>query len=315
MPVAPNALTESPVASCQRWRHGRTAFRSLSADTAFDRRRYSVDALAEQVAKRFIGEHHYSRSYPAAVFRVGLFGIKGRLEGVCVFSVPMNQRVVPAYTGLAPNEGVELGRFVLLDETPCNGESFFLGRAFELLRQDKPHLRSVVSYSDPVARHTADGSVLTPGHVGIIYQAHNGRYLGRGSARTLHMARDGRVVSPRTLSKIRLGEKGWEPAQRSLENMGAPAREFGESGSDWVTRVLASELLRPVRHPGNHCYAWALGKGAQRRQLESGFRTALPYPKQRDGQVLCTAGEAPASMSAVLSTSTSMAAEPPEALQ
>lgn len=272
----------TPVSACQRWRGGRTLFRTEQDDTTFDRRNYSVDVLEEAKAKAFVIEHHYSRSYPAAVFRVGLYGAGAQLEGVCVFSVPMNQRVIPAYTGVGPQEGVELGRFVLLDQAPRNSESHFLGEAFALLRRERPHLRSVVSYSDPVARRAPDGSVLTPGHVGIIYQAHNGRYMGRGSARTLHMTHDGTVVSPRTLSKIRLGETGWESAQKSLQAMGAPARTFGEDGARWVARVLQSGLLRPHQHPGNHCYAWPLAKGLRRKTLERGFRPALPYPKQAD---------------------------------
>lgn len=259
-------------------------FRLADDAEVFDRRHYSVDALDEKTARSFVTQHHYSRSYPAAVFRVGLFGPGGELEGVCVFSVPMNQRVIPAYTGVPPQQGVELGRFVLLDRCPRNTETFFLGEAFALLRRERPLLRAVVSYSDPVGRRAPDGRVLTPGHVGIIYQAHNGRYMGRGSARTLHMAPDGRVVSPRTLSKIRLGECGWESAQKALEAMGVPERQFGEEGATWVSRSLESGVFRAFSHPGNHCYAWPLVKGPRRKLLEKGFKAALPYPKQADAR-------------------------------
>lgn len=251
----------------------------------FDRRRYSVDVISEATAREFVVAHHYSRSYPAAVFRVGLFGANAELEGVAVFSVPMNQRVIPAYTGIDAGEGAELGRFVLVDSAPRNSETHFLGEAFKLLRRERPHLKAVVSYSDPVARRDASGRVLTPGHVGIIYQAHNGRYMGRGSARTLHIGPDGRVLSPRTLSKIRLGESGWESAQRMLESIGAPARYFGEDGAAWVARVLICGIFNTVRHAGNHCYAWAVARGARRRELEKGFRAGLPYPKHRDSDL------------------------------
>lgn len=271
---------------CQRWWHGESRFLLPANDEVFSRDRYSVDVIDEATAKDFVVTHHYSRSYPAAVFRVGLFGAQGRLEGVAVFSVPMNQRVVPAYTSLQAHEGVELGRFVLLDSAPRNSESFFLSACFDLLRRERPTVKAVVSYSDPVMRRAGDGRVLTPGHVGIIYQAHNGRYVGRGSARTLHVAPDGRVLSPRTLSKIRLGETGWESAQRTLEELGGPARALGESGADWVMRVLACGVFKAIRHPGNHCYVWPLARGGHRRRLEQQFRTGLPYPKQADNLVL-----------------------------
>jgi hypothetical protein len=278
--VDPNA---DPSVPCQRWVRGVSRFRRIDDEhEPFDRRRYSVDVIDEATAKGFVVEHHYSRSYPAAVFRVGLFGRGAELEGVAVFSVPMNQHVVPSYTGLEPAQGVELGRFVLLDRAPRNSESHLLGEAFSLLRRERPHLKAVVSYSDPVARRDAQGRLLTPGHVGIIYQAHNGRYMGRGAARTLHIGPDGRVLSPRTISKIRLSERGWLSAQKSLEALGAPERGFGESGAEWVDRVLDCGLFKPIRHNGNHCYAWPLAKGPRRRLIERGFRPAKPYPKQPD---------------------------------
>lgn len=269
---------------CQRWNGGASRMLPAEPGQSFDRRRYAVDVLHEAAAKGFVTEQHYSRSYPAAVLNVGLYGARSRLLGVAVFSVPMNQQVVPAYTSLPAAQGVELGRFVLLDEVPRNAESWMLGRAFDLLRQEKQHLHAVVSYSDPVPRRAADGRVVMPGHVGIIYQAHNGRLVGRSSARTLHVGPDGRVLSERTLSKIRLGEAGAASAQRTLESMGAPSRAPRESGADWVRRVLASGMFRPVRHPGNYCYAWPLVKGGSRKRvLELGFRAALPYPKHVHG--------------------------------
>jgi hypothetical protein len=270
---------------CQRWRDGGGTFLMPGQREEFDRRKYSVDVISEAIARTFVQRHHYSRSYPAALFRIGLFGKNAELEGVAVFSVPMNQRVIPSYTGLAPNEGAELGRFVLLDSAPRNSETHFLGASFKLLRRERPHLKAVVSYSDPVARRNASGQLMTPGHVGIIYQAHNGRYMGRSSPRTLHMGVDGRILSPRTLSKIRLGEPGWEAAQRMLEGSGAPARRIGEDGPAWVARVLECGLFTTVRHAGNHCYAWAVAKGPRRRELERAFRPGRPYPKQADNSV------------------------------
>lgn len=264
---------------CQRWRQGKAHYRRRSDGPEFDRRQYSVDVIDESIARKFVMREHYSRSYPAAVFRVGLFGPNAHLEGVAVFSVPMNQSVIPSYTGVHPSEGAELGRFVLVDRTPANGETFFLGRAFRLLHHERPNLRAIVSYSDPVPRKTATGLMIMPGHIGTIYQAHNGRYMGRASARTLHVGPDGCVLSPRSISKIRLGESGCDSAQRRLEAIGAPPREFGESGADWVSRVLTCGLFRVLRHPGSFCYGWPIGSSTTRRLLERGFRPALPYPK------------------------------------
>lgn len=242
----------------QRWTDRRSSFRVRGRD--FDASRYSVDLLStDRQAKTFVERHHYSGSYPAARVRAGLF--EGReLVGVAVFSVPMQAAVVPKWLGCAESEGVELGRLVLLDCVPFNAETWFLRRAFSALRQEKAEIRGVVSYSDPVPRQTAAGVTVMPGHVGTIYKAFNGAYLGRGSKRTLLLDHAGRVVSARALSKLRNGERGAEYAEQVLYEAGAPGRYRGESGRSYVQRVLAAGVFRRVPHPGNHVYAWSFDR-------------------------------------------------------
>ena len=155
----------------------------------------------DATAKAFVTTHHYSGSYPAARARVGLYQ-RGALVGVAVFSVPMNARVIPKWLKLDAKHGVELGRFVLLDEVGFNAETWFLARAFKLIHTAYG-FKGVVAYSDPVARTDAEGNQVMPGHIGTIYQAHNARYMGRGTARTLLFDRWGRVISARMLSKIK----------------------------------------------------------------------------------------------------------------
>lgn len=258
----------------QRWRERRDAWRP--AGERVRRGDYTVDVIAREQAKRFVEEHHYAGTFTAARLSVGLY--RGRwLVGVAAFSVSMQARTIPARAGVAEKEGLELGRFVLLDEVPGNGETYFLGRAFRLLRSELPEVRAVVSYSDPVRRRAADGRLVLPGHIGTIYQAHNGRYVGRGAKRTLLLDADGRVFAPRALSKIRNGERGGEGAYRRLLAAGAPPRSFGEDWPAYLERVRREGPFRSIRHPGCHCYVWALEKSAQ-----GGIAPAQPYPKQID---------------------------------
>jgi hypothetical protein len=112
-----------------------------------------VAPVGEVEAKDFVEAHHYSRAYPAARFRFGGTG----------------------------TESVELGRFVLLDEVPFNGETWMLGQCF----------------SDPFPRTDSSGREVFRGHLGTIYRAHNARYLGRGTPRTLRLLPDGSVLSER----------------------------------------------------------------------------------------------------------------------
>lgn len=251
----------------QRWRYGRDSYRR--PDEPINPMYYDVDELRDDgTAKRFVEQHHYSGSYPAARFRFGLYN-HGQLVGVSVFSHPVRAEVLTSVFPGQPTDSVELGRFVLLDEVPGNGETWFLARCFERLRRRE--LRGVVSFSDPVPRSTAEGRVMFAGHIGTIYQAHNAAYLGRATARTLHLLPDGTVFSARAQQKIRAGERGWRYAAAILENFGAAVCP-DENRTAWLKTWMA-KLTRTVRHPGNHRYAWRL----HRKVALQG--APLPYPK------------------------------------
>src|SRR5262252_7100744 len=175
----------------QRWRERRDSYRR--PDEQIKTSRYDVVEIADDTtAKTFVKTHHYSGSYPAARFRFGLYR-SGALVGVSVFSVPMRKAVLTKVFPGDASDSVELGRFVLTDDVEGNGETWFLARCFEQLKAKE--LRGVVSFSDPMPRQAADGRQMFAGHLGIIYQAHNGRYLGRATRRTLRLLPDARVFS------------------------------------------------------------------------------------------------------------------------
>lgn len=255
-------------ARTQRWRDRRGTYRP--AGEVIRTAEYEIAEIDEdKVAKAFVLQHHYSASYPAARWRFGLYRA-GQLVGVSVFSHPTNDRALACFPGAA-RESTELGRLVLLDDVPGNGESWFVARCYEQLRREG--LIGVLSMSDPTARVLADGSVVHPGHVGTIYQALNACYLGRATARTLRLLPDGRVLSGRAMSKIRKRDKGWRYSSALLEAHGAAPLGEAEDAAEWLALWLP-RLTRPLRHPGNHRYAWMLQR-AQRRHLPA----SQPYPK------------------------------------
>lgn len=266
----------------QRWRQHRASYRP--AREPIDPRRYAVDLVVESDAKRFVCSHHYSRSFPAARLRVGLYRTdpitRSELVGVAVFSVPMTQAVITRWTGLPPHLGVELGRLVLLDEVEGNAETWFLARAFKLLGANLPDVQAIVSFSDPMQRMSEDGHLVTPGHVGSCLQSFNGRHVGRSKARTLVLDRAGRVVSDRALAKIRNDERGAGYAYSQLLAAGAPPIRPGETGRDYVGRALLEGPFRKIRHPGNLAYVWPSATAA--RRIIEGFPPGLVYRKAHD---------------------------------
>lgn len=254
----------------QRWLFGRDSYRPPSE--VIRTAEYDVASIGgDTEPKAFVLTHHYSRSYPAARFRFGLYR-GGALVGVAVFSHPSNDKVLTNTFPCAATEAVELGRFVLLDSVPGNGESWFLARCFESLRAQR--LFGVLSFSDPMPRTAADGTRIFPGHIGYCYQATNATYLGKGTPRTLQLLPDGSVFSARTAQKIRARERGWQHAAEQLRVFGASELREDEDASGWL-RTWTTRLTRPLRHRGNHKYAWTLA-----RANRSVLPTSLPYPKR-----------------------------------
>lgn len=260
---------------CQRWRERRESYRP--AREVIRTSDFDVAAIADDTtARAFVEQHHYSGSYPSALERFGLYH-RGELAGAAVFSYPTNDK---ALTNFFPAlkvgvESAELGRLVLLDDVGANAESYFVARCFEQLRD--LGYRGVRSDSDPVARATLDGRIVTPGHVGTVYQALNARYLGLGTARTLYLLPDGTALNARAMQKIRKAEKGWRGAVAALQlavNVGElDAAADAGARIDWLRRL--TKQLRRIRHPGNHRYAWALDR---RVPLPS---PTMAYPKKR----------------------------------
>jgi hypothetical protein len=188
-----------------RWEERRSKYRRPTE--VINPREFDVDKLDRNPAKAFVAQHHYQGTFSADRARFGLYR-RGALVGAAVFAHP-TQGAVPV-----------LSRFVLLDEVAGNGETWFLARCFEQLAAGvfpKLGVPDVLeSFSDPTPRTRVDGTVVMPGHVGTIYQAFNGRHVGRSAARTLYLLPDGTALNDRSVQKIRARERGWEAAAAPL---------------------------------------------------------------------------------------------------
>jgi hypothetical protein len=275
---------------CQRWSGGADAWVPDDGGV-FDARRYTVREIDKRVARGFVTEHHYSKSYPADRQRFGMF--EGRhLVGVAVLGQPMHNQVTgKVFPTLDRMQAAELSRFVLLDEVPGNAETWLLARVYRLAAADG--LRGVVAFSDPKPRRTTGGLLQFRGHLGGIYRAGagaTGRYTGRGTARTLTLLPDGRVFSARTRAKITGWERGGRAAAADLVALGAPepiggvgalAGMSADERGAYVAGALIVVGARNVRHRGNHRFVWAIGGRGARRRTPIAL-PALPYPTTLD---------------------------------
>lgn len=264
---------------CQRWTDRRLSWQIADRDR-FDARQYDVTPIDEATARRFVLRHHYLGSYPADRLRFGLHR-NGDLVGVAVYSIPPQAKVLTlALPGLVPyRESLELGRFILADEVPGNGESWFLGQCHRQLLG--AGVRGVVSFADPVAR-VVDGRVITPGHLGTIYQATNARYTGRGTPRSVKVLPDGTTLSERSAQKIRKQEQGHEGVERRLIDLGARAMRAGEQPAAWLKQALADVGTTRRQHAGCHRYVFQLGRNQRDRDRVVVGLPGLAYPKQLD---------------------------------
>jgi hypothetical protein len=250
----------------QRWKLRRGVYRPSREPV----RKETLDIVRScraKTLKAFVRKHHYSRSCSSIVRGFELHQ-DDELVGVAIFSTMARQFKPPAGE---KREWLTLDRLVLLDQVGANAETIFLGEAFAQLRAEG--YVGVVSFSDPEPRTTISGRVIFTGHIGGIYQAHNGLFTGRSKAETKTLLPDGTIFDGRAASKVRKGERGQRYARQILERFGATPLQEGEDPAEWL-RLWKTKLGRPFRHRGNLRYLWGLDRRV-RRLLPAG----LPYPK------------------------------------
>lgn len=107
-------------------------------------------------ALNFIKTHHYSKSSPNYI-KVFSISYRDLIIGICGFSKPSRQNI----TINGDSNILELSRLVILDGTPKNAESYFIGKCLRFIVKLNIY-SGIVSYADS-----------TQGHIGTIYKASN----------------------------------------------------------------------------------------------------------------------------------------------
>ena len=246
----------------QTWRHRR--------DGGFNSRRYDVAPVSAERGRTFVAARHYLGTWPAVRLSYGMWDGPD-LVGVLALAVPVRSRVLTkALPDLIPTtQSLDLARLVLDDTVPANGESWFVAHALRMAAGKG--IGGVVMFSDPLPQWRA-GRQITPGHVGIIYQALNATYHGRGTARLQTILPDGTVLHDRSAAKVRSADPGAGGVVAQLVALGASPPERGATPSeqlatlrDWTPQARALWLRDALttigatrrNHPGTTSTACA----------------------------------------------------------
>jgi len=144
--------------------------------------------------RKFLKKWHYSdyvniqAKHTFCLFKEGKFGIP-EMIGVCIYTRPAGPSAGLSYYPQNPDKVLELRRLCLIDDTPKNAESYFVGHTLRWLKKNTDW-EFVLSYADE-----------EQGHTGVIYKASNFKYLGKTSpGKTLEV--DGKKFHIRTLSML-----------------------------------------------------------------------------------------------------------------
>jgi len=131
---------------------------------------YYIERVERNVIKDFVEEHHYSKSINGVVSDYCFAMYKGEeLIGAMLYGRLGMANAWKKYAD-AEHKVTELRRLVLIDDTPKNSESWFIGWTLRWLKKNTD-IEAIVSYAD-----------ANYGHSGIVYKATNFEHIGMTSA-------------------------------------------------------------------------------------------------------------------------------------
>jgi hypothetical protein len=229
----------------------------------FDSTKASVRPVSKEAAKQIIIENHYSGTWTKVSYCLGLFynestdhkffdGVNERLIGVICYGDPIGRHSGASIsTELHRTEVLELTRLYIFDGYGTNAESWFVGQSFKWLRKNAPHIKGLISYSDPKA-----------GHLGTVYQATNWIYQGNR-------------IRPNDSWLFRLTEDGeWQHGRTVFPY-------WGTNNPEKIREKISSPIWLK-KEPRKHRYIYILSDlKSERKKILKGLKyPALSYPKQ-----------------------------------
>ena len=227
-----------------------------------DTSRVSVREISSSVAKEIIVKKHYTHAWTACRYSLGIFyktdevnalGDNEKLIGCLVYGFPVGARAANSVSDAITKDNIlELTRLFVFDGYGSNIESWFVGQTFNWLRENAPHIKALVSYSDPKV-----------GHLGTVYQATNWIYQG---------------------NKIRPNDS-WSFKWSEIDEWHHSRTSYVKYGTN-DPKIIQTMVTSPFwikKEPRKHRYVYVLVNGKERKQLLKNLKyPSLPYPKANE---------------------------------
>lgn len=117
-----------------------------------------VKVIPAKIANEFVKAHHYSgKVVNNSSLHFGAF-LDGKLHGVLSYGSPFDKtKVLPLVSGTAWNEMLELNRMAFDNFLPKNSESRCIAVSIKLIKQNAPHIKWILSFSD--GTQCGDGTI------------------------------------------------------------------------------------------------------------------------------------------------------------
>ena len=148
-----------------------------------------------------------------------------------------------------PGDYFELVRLFSFDWAGKNMESYCIGQSIKYIKENYPHIKCLIAFSDP-----------EQGHIGTIYQSTNWLYCG---------------ITDKVGGYQFYIDGEWQHPRNTVLN-------YGTRKTEEIKKLFPGVKMR--RTPRKYRYIYLLAKNKkERKELMSNLKyKVLPYPKDKD---------------------------------
>lgn len=208
---------------------------------------FIIKPCSAKMAREYIATYHYSHILPDSVKECFEARYKHKIIGIICYGMgATNGSITNLIPEIKLSQCRELVRLWCQDNTPKNTESYLIGKTIKMLPK---RIKAVVSYSDE-----------EQGHFGIIYQATNFYYLGKGVNNSMLINEEGVKFHARTIGSY----KKRHPELKGLKNK----------------EIMEKYNWKSIKCQGKHKYLIFIGSKGENKRMFNHIKDLIKeYPK------------------------------------